>query len=742
MKDNKIEAKKLIKNKERNITNFVAIITILIIGIAMIGIYPKIDEAGNNDHNLFIYTHSEEFDEDFSKNTFVLYKEALENMQGKAIDASYIYLKPESEFDNSNDYNVLKDKINDYIKYWKKDFENNFLNIDYAVLDKDGNVIKSNNGNDLSSVINSNNTSSLGDKYSFCIAIRFDENGQFYANNIYGAEDCAVNDLVLRKLVYTDNYDIVNPIKNMTFIYAINNKLKYSDKISTSLRSEGSGYENVTYTYILIFSGIIILLTLGIPLRYENEISLYKKFFSLPCEIIIILTSSIIALIISAAPEVIRDSLNGAYVNTALSEILRIDPIIGKPAVYIFNLIFWSIFFTLTAMCTISVKNIFSIGLIKYIKEKTLIGIIILWIKRNIQKAYKNISIVTQNIDLNDKSNRLIIKLISINIIMLIIILALWIGGCVITNSEMFAIFLGPILLVSFYCVILFILIRKILNDIRNKFEILLNATNKIAEGDLEASIAEDVGLFNPIKEQIEKIQKGFKKAVEEEVKSQRMKTELISNVSHDLKTPLTSIITYVNLLKDENITKEDKRSYIDTLDKKSQRLKFLIEDLFEVSKATSGNITLNLDKVDIVELMKQTQFELEDKLNNANLKIKNNFSENKVILELDSQKTFRVFENLLNNVSKYAMKDTRVYVDIIEAKDKVEITIKNMSAEEINFDSHDIIERFQRGDKSRNTEGSGLGLAIAKSFVEAQGGAFNVEVDGDLFKVIILFLK
>jgi len=132
----------------------------------------------------------------------------------------------------------------------------------------------------------------------------------------------------------------------------------------------------------------------------------------------------------------------------------------------------------------------------------------------------------------------------------------------------------------------------------------------------------------------------------------------------------------------------------------------------------------------------------LEDKISDADLKIKNNFPKSKVILELDSQKTFRIFENLLINVSKYAMKASRVYIDIIEADDSVEIAIKNMSAEEIKFNPFDIVERFQRGEKSRNTEGSGLGLAIAKSFVEAQGGTFNIEVDGDLFKVTILLKK
>ena len=214
------------------------------------------------------------------------------------------------------------------------------------------------------------------------------------------------------------------------------------------------------------------------------------------------------------------------------------------------------------------------------------------------------------------------------------------------------------------------------------------------------------------------------------------MKTDLISNVSHDLKTPLTAIITYADLLKDENLSEEKRKQYIETLDRKAQRLQVLIEDLFEMSKATSGNITLNIENIDVIALMKQTLLELEDKLEEANL------SEGKVILPLDSQRTFRVFENLVINMTKYAMPNTRVFIDIIENKDNVEIIMKNMAAEEITFNVDTIAERFVRGDESRNTEGSGLGLAIAKSFVELQGGIFNISVDGDLFKVKIVFVK
>ena len=305
-----------------------------------------------------------------------------------------------------------------------------------------------------------------------------------------------------------------------------------------------------------------------------------------------------------------------------------------------------------------------------------------------------------------------------------------------------FSIWFFGIPVVILYSIVLFFVIRKYVDKISEKYSKLREATSKIAQGKLDVNIEEDLGLFEPFKEDLKEIQKGFKKAVDEEVKSQKMKTDLISNVSHDLKTPLTAIITYADLLKGENLSEEKRKQYVDTLDRKAQRLQVLIEDLFEMSKATSGNITLNIENIDVVALMKQTLLELEDKLEEAKLSVRKNMPEGKVILPLDSQRTFRVFENLVINMTKYAMPNSRVFIDIFENENDVQIVMKNMAAEEITFNVDTIAERFVRGDESRNTEGSGLGLAIAKSFVELQNGKFNISVDGDLFKVTIIFEK
>ena len=218
------------------------------------------------------------------------------------------------------------------------------------------------------------------------------------------------------------------------------------------------------------------------------------------------------------------------------------------------------------------------------------------------------------------------------------------------------------------------------------------------------------------------------------------MKSELITNVSHDLKTPLTTITTYVDLMKDENATPEQKQEYLEILEKKCQRLKVLIEDLFEVSKATSGAMNLRYVNVDICSLIKQVRLEIADKLEAARLDVRLELPEEKVIVSLDSQKTYRIFENLFQNIAKYALEGTRVYVRGKVEEGQIHISLKNISASEITMDASELAERFVRGDASRNTEGSGLGLAIAKSLTELQGGIFRLENDGDLFKVFLVF--
>lgn len=284
----------------------------------------------------------------------------------------------------------------------------------------------------------------------------------------------------------------------------------------------------------------------------------------------------------------------------------------------------------------------------------------------------------------------------------------------------------------------------KIMKQV-DKFKQIHDATEKIYKGDTSIKLDESIytGVLKELAVYINDIAGGFSNAIEENLKSERMKTELITNVSHDIKTPLTSIINYVDLLKQENIQNEKAKEYIEILDNKSQRLKKLIEDLVEASKASSGNIKINKEVLNVKELLNQVTGEFEDKFNKRGLNIISKLPEETVYIKADNRYLYRVLENTYSNVAKYAEENTRVYVDcIIEAEDTVAIYVKNISKEELNISADELMQRFVRGDKSRNTEGSGLGLSIAKSLTELQDGTFNIYLDGDLFKVAIKFKR
>lgn len=231
----------------------------------------------------------------------------------------------------------------------------------------------------------------------------------------------------------------------------------------------------------------------------------------------------------------------------------------------------------------------------------------------------------------------------------------------------------------------------------------------------------------------INNIKQGMKKAVEESMKAERLKTDLITNVSHDLKTPLTSIINYTDLLKKEKIENENAKKYIDILEKKSKKLKILTEDLIEVSKISSGNETVALEKIDFKELVLQANGEFAEKFEEKNLEVISNLPKEAVIVDLDGKKIWRVLENLYQNVYKYSLENTRVYVDLI-VNDHIVFTIKNISKEKLNIPPDELMERFIRGDSSRHTGGNGLGLSIAKDLSKLNGGTLSIQIDGDLF--------
>lgn len=264
----------------------------------------------------------------------------------------------------------------------------------------------------------------------------------------------------------------------------------------------------------------------------------------------------------------------------------------------------------------------------------------------------------------------------------------------------------------------------------------------RIAGGDLEYKIDTKYmyGDFKEFCDDLNNINKGVSVAVSEKMKSERFKTELITNVSHDIKTPLTSIINYVDLIKKENPENENIKNYIEVLDRQSGRLKKLIEDLVEASKASTGSLAVNLAESDVSVLLSQTVGEFDERLKAAGLTAVLGLPEKPVLIMADGRHLWRVFDNLMNNICKYSQKGTRVYLDVAESSGTVTVIFKNISAYELNISGEELTERFVRGDRSRNTEGSGLGLSIARSLTELQNGTLDIDIDGDLFKVTLTF--
>ena len=468
---------------------------------------------------------------------------------------------------------------------------------------------------------------------------------------------------------------------------------------------------------ILAIGGISILLLIiiafSIPYSSQSKASIVKLFNNMYLEFKL-LTWIIFFIPFFLGINVIgynQNYITGFNFVEIINEANWYFYLIGIPVTFVlYNLIYLSI-------CHI--KHIYHKGFVNGFIKNSIFGKIFFYIIDSIKKIANGIL----EFDTTDDSHKKLLGLLGINLIALGLISLTFPFG---------------IILALVYTGVLFSYIAKIVDKAR----VLNEASSRLAKGNFDAVLPEDMGILSPYARNLNNIKDGFKVAVEKEVKSQNMKAELISNVSHDLKTPLTSIITYVDLLKNEDTNEESRKEYIDILDKKSKRLKVLIDDLFEASKASSGNIEMHPEKLDVVALLRQTLGELEEKISESSLQMKVSLPENKVICELDGRRTYRIFDNVISNILKYAMPNTRVYIDTEENEKDISFIFKNISSYEMNFDASEITERFTRGDKSRNTEGSGLGLAITKSLVELQGGSLHINIDGDLFKLIVTFPK
>lgn len=299
----------------------------------------------------------------------------------------------------------------------------------------------------------------------------------------------------------------------------------------------------------------------------------------------------------------------------------------------------------------------------------------------------------------------------------------------------------GGIFISVFSAVLYIFFLINILNNRLNKdVDKLLVQIHEMASGNLDATpVEEKESLLYQGSQELQSVSGNLKNILEKHMQSERTKINLITNVSHDLKTPLTSMVGYIDLLKKEELS-DTARDYIEVIAVKQEHLKNMIQDIFELSKSSSGDVQLELEELDMAKLLEQTLADMDDAIQENGMEIRRNEVSESLHFIGDGKKLYRVFQNLIGNALKYSLKGTRIYIETSKAQDKIKVEIKNTSSYEMNFTPEEVLERFTRGDESRNTEGHGLGLAIAESFTRNMGGDFNVKVDGDQFKVAVEF--
>jgi signal transduction histidine kinase len=390
----------------------------------------------------------------------------------------------------------------------------------------------------------------------------------------------------------------------------------------------------------------------------------------------------------------------------------------------IINLVFLTIIIGLTMVQSIFLYNrLKTISTDKGVWQKTIIGRMI----KRTRNFFAGIAIVFRNAFLNRRVGTQVFLLLTIVFLFGILTALIFI------DEDFLALYIPAFLIIG---VPLFILIIKR----TGYFNQILSNAGALANGEFKPDLP-IIGksVLAQLAGDINQMKSGVKTSQKAQAKSERLKTELITNVSHDLRTPLTSIITYSQLLKNPELTEDERNSYIEIIDRKSKRLKVLIDDLFEASKMASGAIELNKAKVDIVQLLQQSLAEYNETMEDSPVQFRVSTSDNPVYAFVDGQKLWRVFDNIIGNIVKYSLDHTRAYIDVKEENHQVKITFKNISKYELSENLDELFERFKRGDESRHTDGSGLGLAIAKSIIDLHEGTLDIDVDGDLFKVTVV---
>lgn len=519
-----------------------------------------------------------------------------------------------------------------------------------------------------------------------------------YWNYEKGNVNTSIEKLKLEEIRYKSIYKSIDDAKNFSVYTSLENDLTYYDQYRTNKTVFDMAqilYKPALYLLPLSIVAVIVLLIMNcflIGLRNEKGEVILNAFDKTP-----LLVALIILFILFMIGCGFLIALTSENLTLILSGIA-----IGAVIVYISF-----VFFLETIIKRIKSKTLF---------RNTITYRILRWIKSLITSMTRNANMTV----------KLILIFIAFGILNII-------GFGLSINNEP----IGFFILIAIWVYVFAKMHQWLVRYIEIK-----NAINEIYIGNTEVHLDEKryKGSLNSMAIQVNDIAGGLSNAIQEKLKSERLKTELITNVSHDIKTPLTSIINYVDLLKKEKMPNEQAEEYLNILDNKSQRLKRLTEDLVEASKASSGNIKLNIEKLNVNELLKQVSGEFEDKFKLRNLEEVMSLPEKNVYINADSRYMYRILENMYSNISKYAMDNTRVYIDVIPNNNRITIQMKNISKEKLNISTEELMQRFVRGDSARNTEGSGLGLSIATSLTTLQGGTFNIYLDGDLYKVIIEF--
>lgn len=509
---------------------------------------------------------------------------------------------------------------------------------------------------------------------------------------------------------------IENPT-NLEIQYMIPNNVESINGISGFVNN-WEQYSSFSGLALMTMSIIVSVFILFYPIKYVNEAYPFNKVRTWCIEVNIILWTTILSVVYVGMFLLVGNTINGNLARILVSMGLQNT----EGLQLAINILCWYISSFCVGISAFLIKDIIVSRPMNYLKNHSSIIAMIRWFQNKLE--------MLTDIQLTEKMNKQILKYLLFHACIIIVI-------CFFGSIDIIL----AILLVIIYVAYVYVHLNKRVSKVQNDYDQLLKYIQGIISENFNNEDV-DLGIFNSSKDDLNQLSQNFEAAVQEKVKSQKLKTELISNVSHDLKTPLTCIKNYTTLLKDDHISNEDREHYVGQLTVYTNRLKNLIEELFEISKIDSGNINLKLQYHDIVSLLNQVYMENEEMLESKNLEVIKKYDVDRAVLRLDSDKTFRIFENLFTNIGKYALSNSRVYISIHETNESIEIEFSNISEVPMDFSSEEITERFVRGDKYRSNQGSGLGLAIARSFTEVQGGLFNITIDCDLFKVKITLPK